>query len=312
MQINHRSTLFVEKYRPQTINDLIMPDNLKDLFNKFVADQDIPNLLFSSSAGRGKTSTAYALCKDIECDMLYVNGSVETSIDTLRYTVTGFAQTGSFHDAKKVVIIDECERLSPNAQDGMKALIEKTDANCRFILTTNNISRIIDPIKSRCQMVDFNFSQTETKKMIINYFKRVCWILDNEKVQYDKQVLANFVQQVYPDFRRTLNELQKYIKMYGKVDDQIFNTLDGAQFTNLVTEMKAKKFNNIRKVLPNIDSDCFYGTFYDQIDNIIQDECKPAVIMILGRFAYETALSVCKEVTLAACIVELLREIKWR
>lgn len=306
------SSLYCEKYRPQTINDLIIPENLKKLFLQFVEDQDIPNLLFASSAGRGKTSTAFALCTDIDCDMLYINGSVENSIDTLRYKVTQFAMTGSFRDGKKVVIIDECERLSPQAQDGMKALIEQTEANCRFILTTNNISRIIDPIKSRCQLVDFNFSQKETKNLVIAYFKRVCWILDNEKIEFDKKVLAEFVQQIYPDFRRTLNELQKFIKMYGKVNEEIFNCLDGVQFASLVNEMKSKKFSNIRKIVANMDADSFYGNFYAEIDTLLQDECKPTVIMVLGRYAYETSLSVNKEVSLAACIVELLRECKWR
>ena len=312
MEIIGKSTLYCEKYRPQTIKDLILPNNLKTLFLKFLEDNDIPNLLFTSSAGRGKTSTAFSLCKDLDCDMLYVNGSVETSIDTLRYKVTQFAMTGSFHDGKKVVIIDECERLSPNAQDGMKALIEQTEANCRFILTTNNISKIIDPIKSRCQLVDFNFSQKETKDLIIAYFKRVCWILTEEKVKFDKKVVAEFIQKVYPDFRKILNELQKYVKMNGEVSEDIFNSLDGTQFTNLVTEIKGKKFNNIRKIVSNMDADSFYGTFYAQIDELLQDECKPNVIMTLGRFVYESSLSINKEITLCACIIELLRECKWR
>lgn len=312
MELIGKSSLYCEKYRPQTIKDLIIPEKIKTLFLDCIEKQDIPNFLFASSAGRGKTSTAFALCKDIKCDSLYINGSVETSIDTLRYKVTQFAMTGSFFDAKKVVIIDECERLSPQAQDGMKALIEQTESNCRFILTTNNISKIIDPIKSRCQLVDFNFSQKETKNLIVAYFKRVCWILDREGIKYDKQMLAEFIQKIYPDFRRILNELQKFIKMYGEVNKDIFETLDGSQFTNLVAEMKAKKFSNIRKIVSNINPDDFYGTFYNQIDELLQDSCKPDVIMILGKYSYESSLSVNKEISLAACIIELLRSCQWR
>jgi DNA polymerase III delta prime subunit len=312
MELVGTSSLFVEKYRPQTINDLILPANFKKLFDKFISDKDIPNLIFSSSAGRGKTTTAYALCKDIGLEYLYINGSVETSIDTLRYKVTQFAMSNSFYDGTKVCIIDEAERLSNPAQDGMKALIEQTEANCRFILTTNNMSKIIDPIKSRCQLVDFNFTQTETKNLIIAYFKRICYILDNEKIKYDKKVLAEFTQKMYPDFRRTLNELQKFTKMHGEVSIEIFNNLDGAMFSNLVDEMKAKKFNNIRKIIADMNPEDFYQTFYDQIDELIEPTCMPNVIMVLGQYAYESSLSISKEITLAACVTNLLREIKWK
>lgn len=312
MELIGNSSIWCEKYRPQTVNDLILPKTYKTLFQTFVADKDIPNLLFTSTAGRGKTSTAFALCKDIDCATLYVNGSVETSIDTLRYKVTQFAMTGSFFDAKKVVIIDECERLSQNAQDGMKALIEQTEANCRFILTTNNISKIIDPIKSRCQLVDFNFNPKDSEQLMIAYFKRVCWILDQEKVKYDKSTLAEFIKTHYPDFRKIINELQKFIKMYNEITKDIFATIDNSQFADLVTEMKNKKWTNIRKVISNTDPDIFIGTFYKELEHLIQDDCKPSVINVLGEAAYKLGVTTNKEVTFASCIIDLMRTIKWR
>jgi replication factor C small subunit len=220
--------------------------------------------------------------------------------------------TSSFFDGKKVVIVDECERLSGNAQDGMKALIEQTEANCRFILTTNNLSKIIDPIKSRCQLVDFNFNQKEMKNLIIAYFKRVCWILDQEKVKYDKAVLAEFIQKLYPDFRKTLNELQKFVKMHNEVSIAIFQNLDGAVFGSLIEEIKNKKYNNVRKLVSQIDSSTFYQEFYNQIDELLVDQSKPEAILILGRYAYESALSIAPEISLCACITEIMKSCQFK
>jgi DNA polymerase III delta prime subunit len=312
MELIGTSSLLVEKYRPKTINDLILPAKFRKLFLQFVADKDIPNLLFTSTAGRGKTSTAYALCNDIGSDVLYINGSSDTDINTVRYKVTQFASTSSFSDGKKVCIIDEGERISPNGQDALKALIETTEANCRFIITTNNLAKIIDPIQSRCQLMNFNFSQEETKPLIVAYFKRLCYILDNEKIKYDKSVLAEFTQKMYPDFRRTLNELQKFTKMYGEVSASILQSLDGEQFNSLIEEMKNNKFNNVRKIAANIDATGFYQTFYSSIDDVLEDKCKPDIICLLGRYAYETSLTVCHEVTLVACLVDIMKSASWK
>lgn len=312
MELVGKSSLWVERYRPQTINDLILPENIKTLFNKFLADQDIPNLLFASSAGRGKTSAADALCRGLSADRLYINGSVENSIDTLRYKVTQFAMTSSFSDSGKVCIIDECERLSPNAQDGMKALIEQTESNCRFILTTNNISKIIDPIKSRCQMVDFNFSQDEKKNLVITYFKRLCWILDQEKVVYDKKVLAEFVQMLYPDFRKTLNELQKFAKMNSEINAAIFKNIDGSVMRNLVDDIRAKKFKTSMEMCGNIDPSVFYMTAYEELEPFLVDQSKPEAIRILGRYAYEASLSMNPVLSVKASIVEIMADCQFR
>lgn len=307
------SSLWEIKYRPQTVKDLIVPENIKNLLQTYVNEGDIPNILFSSTAGRGKTSSAFALCNDIKADVMYINGSVENSIDTLRYKVMQFATTSSFADNGKVVIIDECERLSAPAQDGMKAMIEQTESNCRFILTTNNISKLIEPIISRCRVIDYNFSSEVKKNLIIDYFKRVCWILDNEKVKYDKKIIADLVQKFYPDFRKVINRIQNFSKMHnGNIaDNQI---IDGAatDLSQLFDEIKNKKFNNIRKMISNIDYNLFYTEFYKQLDDLLVDQSKPTAIMILGRYVYESSLSISPEISLCACITEIMKECQFR
>jgi DNA polymerase III delta prime subunit len=215
-------------------------------------------------------------------------------------------------DSQKVVFLDEADRLKPEVQDGLKGLIEQTQANCRFIFTTNNISKIIEPIKSRCQFVDFNFSQSDTQELMITYFKRMCWILENEGVEFEKKALAEFVKLKYPDFRKILNELQKYVKMHGKVDEAVLRMADGTLLKDLIEELKNKKFNTVRKLASELDPDAFYGNFYDQIDTHLQDSCKADVIIILAKYAYETALSVNGELSVVACLVELMRNAIWK
>lgn len=312
MELVGNSSIWEHKYRPQTVKDLIIPANIRKLFESYISRSDVPQLLLSSTAGRGKTSSAFALCHDLGSDMMYINGSIDNSIDTLRYKVTQYAMTSSFNDGKKICIIDECERLSASAQDGMKGLMDQTESNCRFILTTNNVSKIIDPIISRGTHISFNFSPEETKNLIIAYFKRMCYVLDAEKVKYDKKVVAEYVQQMYPDFRKTIGDLQKCFNMYGEINDNIFKNIDGSQFASLVEEIKNKKFNNVRKIISEIDSDTFYQEFYDQIDDLLEPTCMPTIVMILGQFAYETSSSISKEVTLAACCTAIMKEAKFK
>jgi DNA polymerase III delta prime subunit len=306
------SSIWEHKFRPKTVNDLILPANIRKLFNSYVSRNDIPQLLFSSTAGRGKTSSAYALCHDLKSDMMYINGSIDNSIDTLRFKVTQYAMTSSFNEGKKICIIDECERLSPSAQDGMKGLMDQTESNCRFILTTNNVSKIIDPIISRGTHISFNFSPEETKNLIIAYFKRMCYVLDTEKVKYDKKIVAEFVQEMYPDFRKTIGDLQKCYNMFGEINNNIFKNIDGTQFTSLVEELKNKKFNSVRKIISEIDAETFYQTFYDQIDDLLDPTCMPTIVMILGQFAYESSLSISKEITLAACCTAIMKEARFK
>lgn len=311
MEIVGNSSLWVEKFRPKTVNDLILPETVKQYFQKLVDEGEVPNILLAGRAGLGKTSIALALCNVIKADKLYINASIENSIDTVRYKVQQFAMTSSFLDGKKIVILDELDRMQAG-QDALKALIEQTESNCRFIIITNNLSKIIEPIKSRTHYIDFNWPKKDQKELMVNYFKRICWILDEEKINYNKKVLAEYVQKMYPDFRKTLNELQKFVQMHGEVTDKIFSSMDDGQFNSLTTELKNKKFNNVRKIATELDPDSFYGTFYHEIDNLLEDKCKPDIIMLLAQYAYESSLSVNKEITLVACLVQIMRNSIWK
>ncbi len=311
MDIVGNSSLWVEKYRPKIVKDLIVPENIKSYFNKIIEECDIPNILLSGSAGKGKSSVAFAICNELKSDKLYINASIENSVDTVRYKVQQFAMTSSFTDGKKIVILDELDRMIAG-QDALKALIEQTESNCRFIITTNNLAKIIDPIKSRCHHIDFNWAKKDQKELIVNYFKRICWILENENIQYDKKVLAEFIQKLYPDFRKTLNELQKFVQMHGDITDKIFSSMDDSKFTSLTTELKNKKFNAVRKMATDIDPDQFYGMFYSELDSLLEDSSKPDIILLLAQYAYESSLSVNKEITLVACLVQLMRNAKWK
>jgi DNA polymerase III delta prime subunit len=306
-----KSSLWEHKYAPTTVKDLILPSKVRTLFESFIKDGEVDSMLLSGTAGLGKTSSAIALVNDLGADLLFINGSLETGIDVIRYKVQQFATTGSFSDGKKIVVIDEIDRMVA-AQDALKTLQEQTEANCRFIFTTNNLHKVIPPIKSRIKHISFNFSPTEKKNLVMAYFKRLCFILDSEKIAYDKKVLADYTMQMFPDFRQTIVRLQMCAKMNGQINDQIFNISDEALFDNLIEEMKAKKFNSVRKIIGELDPDAFYLTFYDQIDTLVEPACMPNLIMTLGRFAYESALSVAKEVTLAACCTEIMKEAKFK
>jgi len=305
------SSLWEYKYTPTTVKDLILPTKVRTLFEGFIKDGEVDNLLLSGTAGLGKTSSAKALVHDLKSDFLFINGSIETSIDVIRYKVQQFATSNSFSDGKKVVIIDEIDRMQA-AQDGLKSLSEETESNCRFIFTTNNLHKIIAPIISRNKHISFNFPQSEKKNIVTSYFKRLCFILNNEKVTYDKQLLAEYTMSMFPDFRQTINRLQLCYKMHGEINKEIFNVTDDSMFKNLVQEMKDKKFNSVRKIIADLDPDSFYITFYEQIDELLEPSCMPNIIMTLGRYAYESSLSVAKEVTLAACVTEVMKDAKWR
>lgn len=311
MEFVGNSSLWVEKYRPKTVKDLILPESVKSYFEKIVAEKEIPNILLAGRAGLGKTSIAMAMCNVLGADKLYINASIENSIDTVRYKVQQFAMTSSFSDGKKIVILDELDRMQAG-QDALKALIEQTESNCRFIIITNNLSKIIEPIKSRTHYIDFNWPKKDQKELMIAYFKRICWILSQENIEFNKKVLAEYVQKMYPDFRKTLNELQKFVQMHGEVTDKIFSSMDDGQFSSLTTELKNKKFNNVRKIATDIDPDSFYGTFYQEIDSLLEDKCKPDIVMLLAQYAYESALSVNKEITLVACLVQIMRNSIWK
>lgn len=307
-----KSSLWVEKYRPKSVDDLILPNNYRSLFENIVKKKDLPNLLLAGSAGLGKTTSALVLANELGADSLLINASLETSIDVLRSKVTQFAMTSSFSDGKKIVILDEFDRVSSNAMDSTKGIIEQTEANCRFILTTNNLGKIIDPIKSRTQLIDFAFTKTDIQDIIMQYFKRCCMILDNEKIPFDKKVLAEFVKQYYPDFRKIINELQKASTMFETIDIRVMSLSSESLVGSLIDAMKSKKLINMQKIISNIDPDNFYTTFYNQIFNLLDNRCVPDVILALGEGSYRNAIVKDKEIQLLATAMQISKNAIWK
>ena len=312
MEIIGNSSLWVEKYRPQTVDDIILPAKYKTLIKNIILKGDIPNLLFSGSAGLGKSTLALVLGKALKADVLFINASMENSADTLRYKVNSFAMTSSFSDGKKIVILDEFERMTSQAQDMAKGIFEMTESNCRFILTTNNLSKIIDPIQSRTQLINFNFTQTDTQEIIVQYFKRCQFILDTEKITYDKKILADFIKKIYPDFRKIINELQKASNMFGCIDESVYKVMDDAIVTDLIKEMKNKKFFAVQTLVGKMDADQFFKIFYEQIVEHIKPESIPDIVLILAEGGFRITQCIDKELQVVASAVQIMKVAHWK
>lgn len=312
------SSMWEYKYRPTTIDDMIIPDSLKKYFSDMAKSGNVDNLMLYGSAGRGKTSVAIALCNDAGVDYLYINASNNNSVNMVRNDIEQFATTFSLDGNKKAVILDEAECLTDDvgngagAQNALKAMMEVVEKNCRFILTTNNLSGINSALLSRCgRTIDFNFSKEESEKLKIAYFKRLKWILDNENISYDPKVLANFVIKNYPDFRMTLNRLQFFTKLYGKVDENILFVGDTSNFESLISEMKAKKWNNCRKIISEIDTRTFFSRLYDLLSPYVEDNYKPELVLTISEWDAKAGVMINKENAMVSCITSIIKEVKW-
>jgi DNA polymerase III delta prime subunit len=300
------SSLWTEKYRPKYLQDYICTDDVKLLIQKVIDSKDVPCFIFYGSGGTGKTSLAQVIANEIGSDLLYINGSLENGIDTIRHKVQQFAMTSSLmDDSKKLIVIDEAERMIA-AQESLKVLVEQTESNARFIFCTNNLTKIIQPLQSRSQLIQFG--TTKTKDLVLATFKRMCFILDNEGITYDKKVLAEITQKVFPDIRKLINELQKFSKMFGCIDEKILAASDDSQVVELISSMKSKKFNSVRKICTMIDPSQFYTLFYKDIDEHLKDSSKPNVILILADYANKHSATTDQELNLAACVTSIMLE----
>jgi DNA polymerase III delta prime subunit len=310
--MNH--LLWVEKYRPQKVEDCILPDAIKTTFQEYVNRKEIPNLLLSGTAGVGKTTIAKALCEEVGCDYLVINGSDESGIDVLRTKIKQYASSVSLTGGRKVIIIDEADYLNPNStQPAMRGAIEEFSSNCSFIFTCNFKNRIIDPIHSRCSVIDFKLNGSKAK-MAAQFFKRVEWILEQENVQYDKQVVAAIITKHFPDNRRILNELQRY-SVSGVIDKGILSNIADVQLGTLVTALKEKDFASARKWTTNNsdqDTSILFRKIYDSMYEHIKPNSIPQAVIILAKYQYQNAFCSDREINFMACLVELMVDVEWK
>lgn len=304
--------LWVEKYRPQQIADCILSDELKQTFEKIVASGDLPNMLFSGTAGTGKTTVAKALCNQLNLDWIIINGSEDGNIDTLRGKIKQFASTVSLQGGVKVVILDEADYLNAQStQPALRGFIEEFSSNCRFILTCNFKNRIIEPLHSRCGVYEFNTSKKNTAVLMQQMFDRACMILDSEGVEYDKKDLLPIISKFGPDWRRCLNELQRR----SVLGFDVSSTADmGGSIEDLIKTLKDKNFKEMRKwVVNNIDTDAsaIFRGLYDNANNSIEPQSVPQLILILADYQYKHAFVADHELNVVACLTEVMANVKF-
>jgi DNA polymerase III delta prime subunit len=306
--------LWVEKYRPQTVADTILPKPLKSTFQTIVNTGEIPNLLFTGTAGVGKTTVAKALCNQLGLDYLLINGSEEGNIDTLRNKIKHFASTVSLQGGYKVVILDEADYLNPQStQPALRGFIEEFSNNCRFIMTCNFKNRIIEPLHSRCSVVEFNIAKKDMPDLCGSFMKRVGNILSNENIEYDEPVIAELIMKHMPDWRRVLNELQRY-SVSGKIDTGILVSLSEVSMGNLMSAMKDKNFKKMRQwVTDNIDQEpaSLFRKIYDNMSDYVKPQSIPQLVLILADYQYKNSFVADHELNMVACCTEIMAAVEF-
>ena len=305
--------LYVEKYRPATIEECILPKGLKDTFQEIVDKGTLPNMMFTGSAGVGKTTVARALCNELNLDYMMINGSEDGNIDTLRGKIKQFASTISLHGGQKVVILDEADYLNPQStQPALRGFIEEFSKNCRFILTCNFKNRIIDPLHSRCSIYEFNLGNKAV--MAEQFMARLQFILTSEGIIFDNAVIAELIMKYIPDWRRVINECQRY-GMSGHIDTGILVTLSEASINNLMDDLKSKNFKKMRKwVTDNIDVESakLFRMVYDNMASYVQPQSIPQLVLILADYSYKDSFVADHELNVVACMTEIMSQIKFK
>jgi DNA polymerase III delta prime subunit len=313
MDYRENEFLWVEKYRPRKLEDCILPADQKRIFHEMLSKGEIQNMLLCGGAGMGKTTVARALCEELETDYIIINGSEESGIDVLRTKIKQFASTVSFSGKPKVVILDEADYLNPNStQPALRAFIEEFSSNCRFILTCNFKNRIIPPLHSRTAVIEFKLPKADKPKIAAAFFKRVTEIMSIEKIEADGKVIAKVIEKHFPDYRRVLNELQRY-SASGKIDEGIFVNLGESNMQELVSSLKDGDWKKMRTwVVNNIDNDP--GTIFRKLYDTLTDQVKqvPQLILLLADYQYKAAFCADQEINLVACLTEIMAAVEFK
>ena len=306
--------LWVEKYRPKTISDTILPEELKSTFEDFVS-KGIPNLILSGGPGVGKTTVARAMLEQNKSDYIVINGSLYGNIDTLRTEIKNYASTVSLQGGRKYVILDEADYLNPQStQPALRNFMEEYSNNCGFILTCNYKNRIIDPLHSRCSVVEFTIPNKQKPELAKQFLKRVKHILDTEKIEYSDKCIAELIMKYFPDWRRVINELQRYSNN-GKIDAGILTHVSDQSFVSLMRHLKSKQFNEMRKwVGDNIDNDsvALFRKIYDNCNEHVKDHTIPLLVTIIADYQYKSAFVADQEVNMVACLTQLMLECEFK
>ena len=309
--------LWCEKYRPQTIEDCILPEGIKKTFSDFLAKGEIPNMLLAGPAGCGKTTVAKALCNELGVDFYVINGSDEGRfLDTVRNNAKNFASTVSLSsDAKhKVIIIDEADNSSKDVQLLLRAFTEEFNKNCRFIFTCNYKNKIIEPLHSRCAVIEFSIQGKEKAQLAGSFFKRLQNILDEERIRYDPKVLAELISKHFPDWRRVLNECQRY-SVSGEIDSGILASFSDVKVNDLIKYLKEKNFPEVRKwVVSNLDNDTsvILRRIYDSLYESLVPTTIPAAVLTIAKYQYQIAFVADQEINLLACLIEIMVECEFQ
>jgi DNA polymerase III delta prime subunit len=306
--------LWVEKYRPKIIDECILPDGLKETFRAFVSQNDIPNLILSGSAGVGKTTVARAMLDQIDADYIVINGSMNGNIDTLRNEILSFASTVSFTGSRKYVILDEADYLNANStQPALRNFMEEFSKNCGFILTCNFKNRIIEPLHSRCSVIEFKITKDDLPKLASQFMKRIIHVLNTERITFDKSVVAELISKHVPDWRRVINELQRY-SVNGSIDTGIFVNLSDDNIKVLVNYLKNKNFAEMRKwVAENSDTDTTttFRKLYDMSNDVVKSNSIPELVLILAEYQYKAAFVADPEINLVAAFTRIMIDIEF-
>ena len=300
--------IWSQNYRPRTIEECILPTEIKNIFKGFIASGQLQNMLLSGTACTGKTSAALALCDEIDVDVMFINASLETGVDTVRTKMAQFTSTVSLQSKLKVIILDEIDRSSAQFQDSLKSFMETFSKNTRFILTTNHKEKVIDPIQSRCTLIEFKIPANEKPRMAKELLVRLIQILDEKNIEYDKRVVSELIMKFFPDNRKIINELQRY-SVSGKIDVGILANFSDDAFRELTILLKENKFTDLRKWVndnSDIEPSMLFNKLYSTSKNYVEDRSIPELVLILSKYSYQSALVVDHELNNIACFVEIM------